>query len=181
MRELAIVRRYAEAFMAYVKENIGVQKALKDLNTLRNILRESPELRNYFLNKRVSNFRKCEFIEEVLKGAVSEETRNFLKLLLRKARVEFITDIAEYCRAHFRHGQKENALLKTGFPLDLDLVQVIQKSVEAKLNKKLNLYIDLDADLLGGVKVTVGNTVIDGSIRKRLDTLKEELMLMRLD
>ena len=45
----------------------------------------------------------------------------------------------------------------------------------------MRFYIDLDGSLLGGVQVVIGNTIIDGSVRKRLDELKEKLTTIRMD
>jgi len=56
----------------------------------------------------------------------------------------------------------------------------IKKGLESKLNKKLKLVVGLDPGLLGGVQVTIGNTVIDGSVRRRLDDLKEKLETVRV-
>ena len=53
--------------------------------------------------------------------------------------------------------------------------------LENKLHKKLHLYSDLDSDLLGGVRVTVDNIVLDGSVKKRLQDMKEKLLSVRVD
>jgi len=70
-------------------------------------------------------------------------------------------------------------LLKTSFPLEPDLIQLIREGLERKFQRKLKLQSKLDRNLLGGVKVIMGNTVIDGSVRKRLEGLREKLDALR--
>ena len=79
----------------------------------------------------------------------------------------------------YLYGQRTRALLKTSFPLELDLIRLIIERLEKKFQRKLKLYIELDGNLLGGVKVIMGNTVIDGSVRKRLEGLKTKLDAIR--
>jgi F0F1-type ATP synthase delta subunit len=63
----------------------------------------------------------------------------------------------------------------------VDLIKEIEDKLEEKLQKKFKFYIDLDADLMGGVQVIFGNnTIIDGSVRKRLADLKEKLRGVRV-
>jgi F-type H+-transporting ATPase subunit delta len=99
----------------------------------------------------------------------------FLELLLEKRRINKIADIAEYLQLNYAHKGQARALLKTSFPLDLEVIQQIKDKLEEKFRKKFRLYIDLDAELLGGVQVVIGNKVIDGSVRKRLEDLREKL------
>ena len=127
----------------------------------------------------ISYTEKCDFLDRVLNESFSEETKQFLKVILEKGRIDRIIDIAEYLRIAYAYGEEE-ALLKTSFPLDLELIQEIKDKLEAKFNKKFKLYIELDADLLGGVQVTIGNKIIDGSVRNRLMIIKESLRRVKV-
>ena len=105
----------------------------------------------------------------------------FLKLLLDKKRFDIFPDAAEYLRAKYSHHGQVDVLLKTAFPLELDLIKKIEEVLKNKLKKNLRFYIDLDGDLLGGVQVIIGNTIIDGSIRKRLEELKHKLTTLEMN
>jgi F-type H+-transporting ATPase subunit delta len=181
MRDEIIVKRYAEAFIGFAKETTGVEKALRDLGSLKNIvIRDNPEFLGFLKSPEITFIEKCDFMDKVLKKDFSEEIRQFLKLLLEKDRIDKIIDIAEYARVKYSHGEKIEVLLKTAFPLDLELIKEIKETLETKFRKKIKFYIDLDGSLLGGVQVIIGHTVIDGSVRRRLDELKEKLMGVRV-
>jgi F-type H+-transporting ATPase subunit delta len=119
-------------------------------------------------------------MEDVLDEHFSVESRQFIKMLLSKKRVELMIEIIDYIRIHYSHGEAIDALIKTSYPLDLELVQKIENKLEKRFNRKLNFYLDLDASLLGGIQVTIGNTVIDGSVRRRLAELRDKLMTIRI-
>ncbi len=181
IKDEIIIKRYADAFVGFLKGTVGLQKGLQDLRNLKNtVIRDNPEFLQFLERLEITYTEKCDFIDKVLKDDFSEETRQFLKLLLRKDRIDKLIDIIEYIRITYSHIGRVEALLRTGFPLDLELIKAIEDKLEEKLQKKFKFYIDLDGELLGGVQVVIGNTVIDGSVRCRLDELKEQLMTIRV-
>ena len=104
-----------------------------------------------------------------------------MKLLLEKKRIDIFQDVAEYLRVKYSHEGQVDVLLKTAFPLDLELIEKIQAALRNKFKQDLRFYIDLDGSLLGGVQVVIGNTIIDGSVQKRLQELREKLNTIRMD
>jgi len=127
----------------------------------------------------VDEAEKLKTIETVLAG-YSDEFRQFLRLLLEHGRIRKISEVAEYIRVAYSFGNKVEALLRTTYPLDLDLLKMVKEKLEKKLNKKFNLYLELDPDLLGGVQLIVGNSIIDGSVKNRLSELKQKLSALRV-
>jgi F-type H+-transporting ATPase subunit delta len=181
VRDEIVIKRYADAFILYVKQGTGLEKAFLDLKNLRNVvIHDNPQFLELLKSPEITYAEKCEFIDSVLKDDFSEELRHFLKLLLKKERIDKFLDIAEYIRVTYSYGEETEALLKTAYPLDLELIKTIQGRLEAKFKRRLKFYIELDGTLLGGVQVVIGNTVIDGSVRRRLDELKEKLMAVRV-
>lgn len=180
MLDEIVVKRYAEAFADFARETIGLDRMLDDFKNLRAIMRENPGFAEILHSPQVSLAEKNSFIERLLGRDFSAEFIRFLELLLEKRRIDKILDIAEYIRVNYSRKGKTEAVLKTSFPLDLDLIREIEDKLERKLNKKFKFYIDLEGDLLGGVQVVIGNTVIDGSVRRRLDDLRERLRQARV-
>lgn len=180
MSEKIVVKRYAEAFIGYVKENIGIEKAFADLKNLRNVFRENPELLDFLKSPEIAFLEKCETLDKVLNADFSNEIKHFLKMLLEKGRIEKIVDIIEYIRVVYSHEGEPEAILKTTFPLDLAVIKKIENKLEKKFNRKFKFYIDLDASLIGGIQVTIGNMVIDGSVKRRLEELKEKFKTLRV-
>ncbi|MFH0941222.1 MAG: ATP synthase F1 subunit delta [Candidatus Omnitrophota bacterium] len=179
MKDRVIVKRYAEGFVKFAQPTIDVEKIVQEAQNFRSLLRDNPEFDDFLNTPAVDQAEKLKTIETVLVG-YSQEFRQFLRLLLEHGRIRKIHDIAEYIRIAYAYGNKVEALLRTTYPLDLDLLKSVKEKLEKKLNKKFNLYLELDPDLLGGVQLIVGNTIIDGSVRKRLLELKQKLSALRV-
>ena len=181
MKNAIAVKRYVDAFLGYAAETSGRETALDDFSKIRRLINDNPEFVHFLLIPGITYNEKCSFIDELLTSDFSEQFRQFLKLLLSKGRIGALYDMAEFVRVQYSHGDEVEAKLTTSFPLDLDEIAKIKSTLENKLHKKFKLYIDLDGSLLGGVQVTIGNTVIDGSVRKRLDELRAKLMTARVN
>ncbi len=178
---MIVERMYAEGFLEYAGETIGFSKGLDELLTVKSVFSENPDLKSFLENPAVLSREKSELIEKVFADGFSRETRDFLKLLLKNGRIAKFHDIAEYARVKYSHGNEVDAVISASYPLDLDILEALKSVLENKLHKKLHLYSDLDPDLLGGVRVTMENLVLDGSVKKRLDDMKEKLMAARVD
>jgi len=182
IKDKAIAERYAEAFLSFSRaQGVSPGKILDELAVVKNIIRDNPGFEELMDNPEISYFEKCLIIEAVIKDGLSDGIRNFLKLLLEKKRFNIFLDAAEYLRAKYSHHGQVDVLLKTAFPLELDLIEKIQFVLKQRFKQDLRFYIDLDGSLLGGVQVIIGNTIIDGSVKKRLEELKEKLTTVRMD
>lgn len=179
MKEEIIAKRYADAFMAYAKDNIGIPRAAEELKKIKIILAENQDFLDFLYNLEIIYPDKCAFIDKVLYD-FSDQTRTFIKLLLEKGRIRNFLDIADYARVNYYHGESIEGLLKTSYPLADASIRAIKEKLEDKFKRKINLHIEVDGNLLGGVQVSVGNTIIDGSNRKRLDELRDKLMAVRV-
>jgi len=176
VKDDVLTRRYVDAFFSYAGQTCGREKAVEDFRKARVLLAENRELILDSLEvPSVTLFEKEAFIDRFFAEGFSDQFRQFLKLLLKKDRINQLWDILEYARVAYSYGQRTRVLLKTSLPLELDLIQLILERLERKFQRKLKLFIELDGNLLGGIKVIMGNTVIDGSVRKRLEGLREKL------
>lgn len=175
MRENIIVKRYAQAFIAYADETIGTEKAVKEFKGLKKMISDNPQISSFLNSPQILNREKEELIGAIFKENFSQELKQFLNLLIEKKRIDLLVDIADYIRINYSHGEAIDAVLRSAYFLDLDLISQIKQKLELKLGKKFNFYLELDASLLGGVQVVIGNKIIDGTLRKRLDDLKEKL------
>ncbi len=176
MRDQIVVKRYAKAYIDFAQPKIGVDQCVKEMVSLKKLLREERDLEDFLKAPGIQRSEKVRILNLVLKDNFSEETITFIDYLILKRRILNLVDIANEVRLKFAHGELIDIVLRTTFPLELDLVLRIKEKLEAKLNKKTNLYLELDPDLLGGVQIVIGNTVIDGSVRNRLFQLKKKLL-----
>ncbi|MFA5118559.1 MAG: ATP synthase F1 subunit delta [Candidatus Omnitrophota bacterium] len=179
-KDRIVVNRYAEAFLGYAKEGAHRLQAVDDLKGLKALMNNNPDFFEFLCSLEITLSEKYGFIDAVLGDAFLPETKQFLKLLLEKGRIDKIADIIEYVRVKYSHYGESEVLLRTSYLLDLDLIKSIEKKLEEKYARRFKFYIDLDSTLLGGVQIIIGNTVIDGSVRRRLDELREKLMAVKV-
>jgi F-type H+-transporting ATPase subunit delta len=180
MKEKILAKMYAEAFLEYARETVGLDAIIDEFKNLKIVFYENPQLKEFFGNPEIPSVDKYDFLDKVFKEKFSGQMRKFLKLLMEKERIKYIIDICDYIRVTYSHGEALEAVLKTSYPLDLEAVREIKSKLENKLGKKINLYQELDGDLLGGLQIRVGNTIIDGSVRRRINELRKKLMLVEV-
>jgi F-type H+-transporting ATPase subunit delta len=170
-----VSRRYAEAFVDYAEETIGLKRAIGETQALRDIIRDNPEFTKLLLAPELVVYEKFEFIDLVLKDYFSQELKQFLKLIIEKKRAAILVNILDYLIANYSREEVIPVQLKSAYPLDAEATEKIESALERKLQKKLQFSVGLDKNLLGGVCVQIGNTFIDGSLKGRLEELRSEL------
>jgi F-type H+-transporting ATPase subunit delta len=128
-----------------------------------------------FVNKSIDKTKKMEFIEEVLQD-FSKETVNFIKVVISKHRENLIKDIMKEFEALYKdYFNIMDVKVISAYPLKEEVLNQVRERLEKKYNKKVNLIPLVDKDILGGLKLVIGNTVIDGSIKARLEALLKNM------
>ena len=178
MKQYIIAKRYGEAFVSYVKETIGIERALNEIKALRKIILDNPELEKYFLGPELTNVEKYNLVDTVLKKYFSYELVQFLKFLIEKRRISLILEIIYYVGFKYAYDEAVKVLVRSAYKLDEDVVNEIQQKLENKLEKKVFCHPKVDKSLIGGLDLMImsDNTIIDGSIRKRFNDLGVKLI-----
>lgn len=176
-----LARRYADAFLAECSDSTTFERGLQELQKAKRLFVDCPEFKEFMESLQITNKEKFDFVDKTLKDVFDAELKNFLKLLLDKGRIDIFTDIADYARITYSHGEEIDALLKISYPLDTATIEALKAALEQRLKKKLHLYVELDPDLLGGIYLKAGNIIIDGTVRKRLEDLKEKLGALNVE
>ncbi|MCX5704084.1 MAG: ATP synthase F1 subunit delta [Candidatus Omnitrophica bacterium] len=175
IKNRALASRYARAFIEYCSGSIGIEEAFSDLKKAKQLLDGNRELTEALENPEIAYSDKYGIVDKVFADDFSAEIRYFLKTLIENGRFSYLSDIAEFARIKYAYGGMEEALIRTSYSLELELIKKIQDAIENKFGRKFKFYIELDSRLLGGVQIIIGNTVIDGSVRKRLNDLKQSM------
>lgn len=171
-----LANRYAAAFIKYAEQTLGFEKAVQECKNIKSVFTKNPGLLKLLKAPGIGLSEKSGLIDRALGTYLAEESRQFLKLLLKKGRIDKIIDILEYVRINYSHRGRAQVLLKTSYALDLDIIGDIKQKLEKKMERQIKLYIDLDGSLLGGVRVASGDTlIIDGSVRRRIEELRKNL------
>jgi F-type H+-transporting ATPase subunit delta len=173
MEEIASV--YARSLFEVAKEHDKLDKVRDELGEFADALNESRELQVFLFSPYFSTREKSEGLDKAISGA-DETTVNFLKLLIEKHRTPVIFRV----RAEFDElWEEENRLLPVTVTSAVELaestVKQIGDQIAEQTDRKVDLSAEVDPDILGGIIVRVGNSVLDASIRNRLENFRKQV------
>jgi F-type H+-transporting ATPase subunit delta len=173
----SIAKRYAKAFFDIAGEEDSYEKYYDELKSFSSILAESKSLKDFLSDPVFDQADKKAVVEEVLKRIdISNMTDNFLKLLVDKQRIDILSDIVSCYREYVDKALKKvRANVKTAFPLSAELSKSIKNSLEGSAGKKVDITIEEDSSLLGGIVIRIGDIIYDGSIKTQLNNIKSLL------
>lgn len=180
MKPSIVAGRYAEALVDYAKGDVGLKELLEEANLLSKLLKSCPELQKILFSPQITTTEKFSFLDSTLKDYFSEDIVLFLKLIIEKKRISLLPNMLDYIRTNYSHGRALDVLLRSAHPLNQEDANRIKDKLEARFKNKVHISRELDLDLIGGVQVIVGNTVIDGSIRRRIKDLREKINTIRM-
>ena len=171
--ELAQV--YANALFEVASENGRDDDVREQLGQFAEELDQNRDLQVFLFSPYFSSQEKKDGIRKIVDGA-DERFLNFLELLAERHRMPAIFRIR---RAYDALWREENKLLPvtvtSAVELDEGLVEGLGKRIEEQTGKKVELTSQVDADVLGGLVLQVGNMVLDASIRNRLEQLRKQV------
>lgn len=171
-----IADRYAEAMLDVADDNQCLDYVKNDLAVVSSTIKESDDLRKFLGHPIISNKDKKDVIEAVFLNKISPYVINLLKLLLDRNRMFIIEAINDSFRELFnKRFNIALAVVTTAIEIDEGTKSVIQQKLSEILAKHVELETSVDPKILGGVLVTIGDSVLDGSIKGRLDDIKRQL------
>ena len=172
----AVAVRYADALMSLAEKAGGLEKLEEDLTTVADTVAEHEGLRSALVSPTVANTKKHVVLKSVFDGKVSSTVLNFLYVLVDKSREEYLGTILEVFRERLREARGEIAChVSSAKPLTSSVRKDLEKSLAQFSGKRIQLTEEVDADLLAGMVVTVGDKVIDTSFRNQLREIEERL------
>jgi F-type H+-transporting ATPase subunit delta len=174
----AIASRYARALADVVGDRkLNADAVTAGLDATAELFRDSHELRTLFDNPAVPAEQKLKLIDALASRMnISREVRNFLAVLIEKRRIVQLPEIAQQFKTEIneRLGFAE-AEVVSARELGSDERTQLEQQIASVTGKKVRATYSKDASLLGGVMVTVGSTVYDGSVRGQLQRMKSAL------
>ncbi len=170
-RDLA-AKRYADAVFAIASDGGSAERWSADLDDVASLFRNA-DAAAFFISTRVTQADKEAVIDAALTDA-AVEARNLAKLLVRKRR----TRLADQIRDAFRQRLNSErgiaaAIVTTAVPLSNEARASVEAAVRSYTNAAtVELSEQVDAAILGGAIVRIGDRIIDGSVRTRLNSLR---------
>ncbi len=181
MIESKLAIKYATALFRTAKRTNQVEMISHDLEVLSDLLRENTLLKNFLESPQVLERDKKELLSSAFKSLISEALFSFLMLVVSKHRIQYLLFMAEELQRLVKEDQGiVEASLITARSVDRALVDQIRQELEKSTGKRVEMKLEIDPSLIGGIVVILGDKIIDRSIRYQLDQLKEQMLAMRV-
>lgn len=174
MAELAtIARPYAEALFKSSKADLnGTQQWLDALAAVAG----NAQLLQFADNPKVSDQQVFDIVADVAKVQLPEAGKNFLRTVIDNGRLAALPEIANQFRA-MKNAQtgSSDAVVYSAFPIAAASLGEVAQTLEKRFGRKLNVTVQEDPSLIGGIRVVVGDEVLDTSVKARLEQMKVAL------
>ena len=175
MAELAtIARPYAEALFKTAGADLaGAAVWLEELAAIAS----NVQLQQFAGNPSVTAKQTFDVMAGVSKTPLPDAAKNFLRAVIDNGRISVLPEIASQFRAlkNARSGSSD-AVVYSAFPLDAAALDDLAATLEKRFGRKLNATVELEPALIGGVRVVVGDEVLDTSVKARLEQMKVALI-----
>jgi F-type H+-transporting ATPase subunit delta len=178
LADVRIARRYATALFHAAKKENSVEEAGQDLAAISDVLQARPELGSFLASPIVDRAKKLDVIEKIFADRARPITMRLLRLLVDKGRENALEGVrGEFDRIVEDFHRTLHVEITSAVPLGETEVRNIVDRVSVQTGKTIIANTTVDPDLIGGVQVTYGNSMLDGSVRGTLKRLRERLFI----
>ena len=174
MAELAtIARPYAEALFQSSRDDLnGTTQWLDALAAVAG----NPQLLQYAGNPKATDQQVFDLVTEVARVQLPQAGQNFLRVVIDNGRLAALPEVAQQFR-EMKNAQSgsSDAVVHSAYPIAADQLGAVAQALEKRFGRKLNLTVQEDPSLIGGIRVVVGDEVLDTSVKARLEQMKVAL------
>jgi F-type H+-transporting ATPase subunit delta len=176
MRDRKVATRYAQALLEAAKEQAVLGEVAESYVAVAEAFKDRSDLAIFMESPQVATQEKHKLIDDVLAARVEPVFVRFLHLIIDKNRIEYFRDIGEEFIAMVESEQGiQRAEVVTAVPLASDLELALTEKLQKITGASIILEKKVDAAVLGGVCVTLGDKILDGTVRTNLDLLQKHL------
>ena len=171
MAELATVARpYAEALFRVAQS--GDMAAFSAVTSELGQIGANPDVQAYAGNPKVTHAQLADTIASMVKSPLNAEAKNFIAMLAENGRINLVPEVAAQFAAlkNASEGAADAAIV-SAFEISGEQLAQLVAVLEQKFGRKLNPTVTVDASLIGGVRVVVGDEVLDTSVRAKLQQM----------
>lgn len=167
---------YATAIVAVARAEGALGRVSDELFRFRHALSGSEELRRRLTDVEIPPERRQAVVEDLLGATAHPLTSALVSLLVAAGRARSLGQILDRAVERAAEAQdKEVAEVRSAVDLDADQTRRLAEALGASLGRPVDVKVVIDPSVMGGLVTRVGDTVIDGSVRHRLDQLREAL------
>ncbi|MFA5072896.1 MAG: ATP synthase F1 subunit delta [Nitrospirota bacterium] len=173
-----VARRYAKAFIDLAEEHKNLDRIKSDIDTLVLAVKEQPLLLKFFGNPRFTLEQKQDVIGLLARKLKLHQTsKRFFEYLAEAGRIRHLAEIHEaFMHILAERQNRATAEVTTAVPVKSADLVALRKKLEALTGKKIDLDVQIDPSLLGGMKARIGSIVYDSTIKNQMEKMRAYLM-----
>jgi F-type H+-transporting ATPase subunit delta len=176
VRDTGVAARYAKALFLVTEKRGQTTAALEDLQGVCEVLRPGTPVAGYFSSPQLRMTDKREALKRSLHGRALPIVAVFTDLLLRKKRLGELLAILEEFRSLVERAQGiQRAHVVSAVPLTRDEMNRLVPELERVTGATMRMTSEVDPTVLGGVRVRIGDRVIDRTVRTLLESISKQL------
>lgn len=173
----AIRVRYAKAFFSLAKEKKMMETLKTDIEKVFNVCNQSTDFILLLESPVVSTSKKSALITKIFKAEVDRLTLNFLLLIIKNKRESYIPGICRNFLDLIRKDQNiKSAVLVTAAEINSKIIDKIKILMEKELNAKVELSVNIEPEIIGGMILRIGDKQLDCSVNTQLKKIKQQLL-----
>lgn len=177
MESLGVEITYGTALFSATEDLGNTEEVNEELNEIAEIFKENPEFFELLKSPAVPNDEKKNVLAEIFSKQISETSLNFLYVLLDKRRAGgFFGMLKAFEKCKDEKKGVTSGIIYSAVEIPDAKIKKFEKETGALLQKNVELVNEIDTSLIGGIKVYIDGKLIDASIRRRLDDLKDQLI-----
>jgi len=170
------VKHYAKALVEMGLENQCYEALIADLVDVDNKINENLEFKKYLTDKHVSFEKKQQAVKTTFQDFVGGKTYNFLFILIKDGKLLNLSSILKEAeKTHLKTQDLFEAIVESVIPLTANQTKKIQEKLSRLVSQKLIIKNIINPDLIGGLKIFLGDTEVDASIRGKILRLKKKI------
>ena len=177
-----ISKTYGDALFELAVEEGKIDVLLEEIEQLQKILAENEDFGKLMNHPKIIKEEKIEVAKSVFEGRVSEELLGFLTIIISKDRYREIDEILEYFVAKVKEYKGIGiATVTTAVPLKENQCREVEKRLlDTTQYQSMEISYGVDASLIGGMVIRIGDRVVDSSIRTKLNELQKDLLKVQI-
>src|SRR5918996_184033 len=171
-----LIRGYAEALFTVVKTEGDLERVEDELYRFGKLLESNNDLKQALSDLSVDLSQRVKVLEDILADKVSPHTLGLITFVVAQERGRQLSQILEELSELAAEARKSVvAEVRSATPLDNRQRNALEKALGEATGKKVEVKVLVDPSIIGGVVAKIGDTVIDGSVKRRLQQLREQV------
>jgi F-type H+-transporting ATPase subunit delta len=172
-----IARNYAATLFELARRHDGLESFAEGMALVVGLLEGHPSFKLFLETPRVPEKEKAALLEKVFRGAVPDPLLSFLKVTVRKRRQRLLGLIGEEFQAILdEHLGRVHVVVTVARELDAPILEELGRKLSSLLGKEAIPHVRVKPQILGGIHLKMGDTVFDGTLRRRIRQLRRKLV-----